>query len=456
MLEVQQAAAGGWLAVVTAGRLLVVKGQDALSATDIRVLWETIARPDGLRASLESLTKKGLSATPPFALVEWEGDPIAAPVTARCILRGDVSLSLDTVSGDRDVTGTAVSTWLEQSVSDVTGFRLECGNGSQTSEAVFLPLVQCASWVSALRLGSYDHADADHTVVMPPRAAQSARPPTVEVPVVDVPAADASATPAVAAELPEERASEETIVEAPTPENGGFENQTHEAADAAIAGTVINEQSGYDHLFGATQMRSVEDAAVRADEEPEHDETPVQSQKIDLPAFVTGSNPADEVEGDHDGLTVFSGDIQKLRTGRKAKRDASAKRTDGGAAPENEAAQTAPKSPEFYLTLMNGTKEYLGQPVLIGRAPSVSKVSGGHMPRLVTVGSADQDISRNHVQLSVEGDTVVVTDLHSRNGTIVVLPGKAPQKLRQGEPTSVIVGTVVDLGGGVSMTVCEE
>ena len=55
----------------------------------------------------------------------------------------------------------------------------------------------------------------------------------------------------------------------------------------------------------------------------------------------------------------------------------------------------------------------------------------------------------------VEGGTVVVTDLHSRNGTHVVLPGKSPQKLRQGEPTTVIVGTVVDLGGGVTFTVSE-
>ncbi|KQV07659.1 FHA domain-containing protein [Leifsonia sp. Root112D2] len=453
MLEVQHAAAGGWLAVVAAGRLLVVNSQDAFSTADIRALWDSIARPDGLRTSLESLTKKGLSATPPFALVEWEGDPIAAPASVRCILRGDVSLSLDTVAGDRDLSGAAVSTWFEQSVSGVTGFRLQCGDAPQVSDAVFLPLAEGASWVSGLRLGSYGEADADHTVVLPPRAAATpAQVPTAEVPVVDAAEPPAAPEPTATPDSHEERASEETIVEAPCAEGDA-------APGDAVRGDAeasIDEQSGYDHLFGATQMRSVEDAAVRAGEEAEPDEVDVQSKKIDLPAFVTGADPLGEAEGDHDGLTVFSGDIQKLRKGRKAKRDASGKKKGADAPGEDNAAPEAPKSPDFYLTLMNGTKEYLGQPVLIGRAPSVSKVSGGHMPRLVTVGSADQDISRNHVQLSVEGDTVVVTDLHSRNGTIVVLPGKAPQKLRQGEPTSVIVGTVVDLGGGVSMTVCEE
>jgi hypothetical protein len=36
---------------------------------------------------------------------------------------------------------------------------------------------------------------------------------------------------------------------------------------------------------------------------------------------------------------------------------------------------------------------------------------------------------------------------------MIVLPGKSPQKLRAGEPTSVIPGTVVDLGSGVTLTV---
>jgi pSer/pThr/pTyr-binding forkhead associated (FHA) protein len=82
-------------------------------------------------------------------------------------------------------------------------------------------------------------------------------------------------------------------------------------------------------------------------------------------------------------------------------------------------------------------------------------VSSGALPRLVTI-PGDKDISRNHAQFAVEGGTVVVTDLHSRNGTQVIMPGKPPQQLRQGEPTAVIVGTVVDLGGGVTLTVREE
>jgi hypothetical protein len=108
------------------------------------------------------------------------------------------------------------------------------------------------------------------------------------------------------------------------------------------------------------------------------------------------------------------------------------------------------------LVLSSGAREPLTQPILVGRSPSVSQVPGGKMPRLVTIGGTDQDISRTHARFALEGGTVVVTDLHSRNGTSIAMPGKDPQKLRAGEPTSVIVGTVVDLGGGVTFTVLQE
>jgi pSer/pThr/pTyr-binding forkhead associated (FHA) protein len=71
----------------------------------------------------------------------------------------------------------------------------------------------------------------------------------------------------------------------------------------------------------------------------------------------------------------------------------------------------------------------------------------------VQIGLGDPDISRSHLRLTVEGGTVVVTDLQSRNGTTVVQPDRAPVKLRAGEPTPVLAGTVIDLGGGCTMRV---
>jgi hypothetical protein len=114
-------------------------------------------------------------------------------------------------------------------------------------------------------------------------------------------------------------------------------------------------------------------------------------------------------------------------------------------------------APTLQLERADRGRESLSVPVVIGRAPSVSAVaaaSGPH-PRLITI-LDDKDISRSHLRVAVEGDVVVVTDLASRNGTLVTLPGGSPRKLRGYEPTVVLPGTVIDLGGGVSFTVRED
>ena len=149
------------------------------------------------------------------------------------------------------------------------------------------------------------------------------------------------------------------------------------------------------------------------------------------------------LDGDHDGLTVASVDLRRLRAERAAR--------GGGSTPAS--GIPVASAPRSSLRMPDGTIEQIGHEVVLGRAPSVSQVSGGRIPRLITIGAGDPDISRNHVRLAVEGDTVVVTDLHSRNGTHVVAPGKAPVKLRAGEPTPVLAGTVVDLGGGWTLQV---
>jgi hypothetical protein len=171
---------------------------------------------------------------------------------------------------------------------------------------------------------------------------------------------------------------------------------------------------GYDFLFGETVMRTVEGAAVR-------------------------DEPTVSVAGDHDGHTAVGLSAEERRAARQARRGA-----------------PAPVAQRFTLHFATGEREVLDRTLVIGRAPSASKVSAASVPRLVTVDGPDQDISRNHVQVSVEGGTVLVTDLHSRNGTLVTLPGRPPQQLRGGHPTAVLNGSLVDLGSGVSFTVSES
>jgi len=186
-------------------------------------------------------------------------------------------------------------------------------------------------------------------------------------------------------------------------------------------------------------------ASVASPARPSVPVAPVPSA-AQITATVTSTG---ELDGDHDGTTVASIDIRRLREERAARAAASAATAAIGTPG---ASGGAPIS----IRLPDGSLEPIGQEVVLGRAPSVSKVSGGRIPRLVTIGLGDPDISRSHVRLALEGDTVVVTDLHSRNGTHVAQPGKTPVKLRAGEPTPVLAGTVVDFGGGWTIQVVAD
>lgn len=202
----------------------------------------------------------------------------------------------------------------------------------------------------------------------------------------------------------------------------------------------------------------------------------------------------DEV-GEHDGLTIVGGSVRALRTDDAHRHQPAAPGADLGdtvlvqplaseTRPEEDLAALtahaaslrrqqgaveAPPEPaatptpheqragggeaSYVVELSTGATVELSGPLVLGRAPNMgAEQTGGVLPRHVKLTGAT-DISRNHVLLTVEGGVIVVTDLHSRNGTDVVMPGRGPQRLRAGEPTAVMPDTVIDLGSGVFLTV---
>jgi hypothetical protein len=96
---------------------------------------------------------------------------------------------------------------------------------------------------------------------------------------------------------------------------------------------------------------------------------------------------------------------------------------------------------------------WLDRPLLAGRRPAPPRVVRGATPQLVTVTSAGGEVSATHVSFEQQGDVVVVTDLRSTNGTVVVQPGRVPVRLRQGESVVALAGTIVDIGDGVLLEV---
>ena len=393
-----QPAARGWIVVCREDLVLGV--DPATSEERVDALWPLVRDGAASAVLLDEMTRGGISAAPGFALLEAVGG------SWRVLARGDVVVE---VAGDDSavVDGRGATAWVERDVAGSPTLRVrpEGSSPSGPSRALRVGVVVADGW----EVGP--EAVAEPVPVVAP----SAEPATAEaVPLAPVvapgPEAPAPDVPAAQAAEPVVPVTENTLLAQTISASEVTEIVPPDDPDEAPRSDVApaEQEAGYDHLFGMTVVRKVEDAAVREpDDEP-------------------GSPPEDR--------TKVATDLAARRALRRAAK----------AAAEAEAAAAGPR---HWLELSTGGREELDGTVVVGRAPSATRVPAGNIPRLVTMTTPNQDISRPHAQISVE------TDLHSSNGTFVVLPGRSPQKLRAGEPTPVVVDTVIDLGDGATLTV---
>lgn len=103
------------------------------------------------------------------------------------------------------------------------------------------------------------------------------------------------------------------------------------------------------------------------------------------------------------------------------------------------------------VRLSTGELIDLDQSLIVGRQPSVSRVQGAVMPKLVQVASPGGDISRSHVEVRLEGWHVMLCDLKATNGTVLLREGQAPRRLAQGEMAILFDGDIAELGDGVQL-----
>ncbi|MFE5777161.1 FHA domain-containing protein [Brachybacterium sp. NPDC056505] len=115
-------------------------------------------------------------------------------------------------------------------------------------------------------------------------------------------------------------------------------------------------------------------------------------------------------------------------------------------------ARTVARPPLGMIEVSTGGRFLLDRSAIIGRRPRASRVSGDDVPQLITVPSPQQDISRSHVALRLEGWHVVAEDLRTTNGTTLLRSGEAPQRLRSGQSPVLSDGDRLDLGDGVVLT----
>lgn len=181
--------------------------------------------------------------------------------------------------------------------------------------------------------------------------------------------------------------------------------------------------------------------------------------------------PAD---ADHDGQTIMKGDLAGGQPRPAAAPDAGAAPSTGpmvlarvcpqghanpstysqcgrcGAALPGDGIQV--RRPRLgRVRLSTGELIDLDQSLIVGRQPSVSRVQGAVMPKLVQVASPSGDISRSHVEVRLEGWHVMLCDLKATNGTVLIREGQPPRRLAQGEMAILLDGDIADVGDGISL-----
>ena len=394
------AALGHWRATYTPGDWVVLSGPTSLVVLEppthewaslINTLWEEVVASSSITDLAGRLAQFKIDDLPSLAAFFWTDDGM------RSLIRGDISV-IDLATGKVVADGEDIQTWSEVGLAGVDHIRVDLPYEGDAT-LLELPLV-----VGAVRASSVTLDASELAQVSSPQA-----------------------EPELEAATPAER----------TAELSGSEIAALANAETELMAPPFPVESGADPQAGAPQQL---EAAV----------VPQLGRPDALMARALEPNsedsPADIDPQDSAILAVF------CANGHVSPPSATSCRVCGG--------PVGTQGPQFVaypvlavLRASDGSSAQLDRPVLIGRAPSTDR-SDNRAPRLMTVPSPNHDISRTHLEVAPDGWQIVATDLNSTNGTILIRPGGVDrQQLAAGEPVPVQVGSVVELGDGVSVLI---
>lgn len=475
---------GDWYAVVAGGVVLLLAPSTPPEV--VRDVWA--AAPEqggGLSGQLDALVRHGIGGLHPFAAVDLSTGAV------HTALRGDVEVEVVRGTRAEVLTAPTVVSWSERSVGSADEVTVRTPGAARGSALPLVGGVVRASRVR-VRLTGADAAPApaaasDTPVVLPasptPVAVASAEPvaPAPAEPAAPAPSeaaapapSESTAAPAAEEQVAEvEVAAEPSAVVEPTAaaEPAAASEPAAEAAPAPQPApeAVVDPEALVEPEPASEPQRVVEPApapAVEATPEPE----PFVPPAAPVPAL-----PGPASADDHDGLTILSGELASIRQNLPSwavsqtgdwpsgagiptpapgpGAFASSSPVSGAVPVSGAAAAPTTHAPAPRLALSTGALVPVDAVVLIGRAPQAGRAPDGAEPRLVTVPSPEQDISRTHAEVRLELGRVLVTDLYSTNGVTVASGGLPPRRIAAGEPVAVGEGDLVDLGDGVTFTV---
>jgi hypothetical protein len=433
---------GRWRATYTPGEWVVLSGPTSLVLLEppthewaplINTLWDEVVASSSIVDLAARLAHFKIDELPSLAAFFWTEEGM------RSLIRGEISV-IDLATGKVVADGEGIQTWSEVGLGGVKHIRVDVPHEGDAT-LLELPLVVGAVRASSITLDASDQAQVNSP--QRPSMADDVRP----------------------GERPKSTIGSESTTD-PLPEAVAAPS-TEPAGDGVGA--------AYDRPVDQTAELSAEEIAAIANAETELMPPPFEQPK---PHAESGAGAPQQLEAAvgpqlaEDPADVFARAIATSSEDSPAEADIQDSAIlavlcpDGHASPPSATScrtcggPVATQGPQFVaypvlavLRASDGTNAELDRPVLIGRAPSPDR-SSSRAPRLMTVPSPNHDISRTHLEVAPDDWQIVVTDLNSTNGTILVRPGRGdPQQLAPGEPVPVPVGSVMELGDGVSVLI---
>jgi len=124
-------------------------------------------------------------------------------------------------------------------------------------------------------------------------------------------------------------------------------------------------------------------------------------------------------------------------------------------AEETDSTQPAASIRHYEVRIGESVLSALEVPVILGRHPRAPRIIQDVSPRLVAVDSPRKLVSGSHLSIRQLGSSLVVTDLHTTNGSLVTVPGSPARRMRQDESVVVTAGAQVDIGDDIVLYILE-
>jgi FHA domain-containing protein len=431
------AALGRWRATYTPGEWVVLSGPTSLVVLEppshewaslINTLWDQVVASSSITDLASLLATFKIDELPSFGAFFWTAEGM------RSLVRGRISV-IDLATGKVVADGQGIQTWSEVGLNDVKHVRVDLPHEGDAT-LLELPLV-----VGAVRASSVSLDASDDAQVSSPQG---------------------QSTPAEFA--PDK--SELTTEPLPTPAAESSSDRTAELSADELAALASAETqfmaSPFDEPASDTKPDIAESDLAEpevADSNPDSSDAAAPQKLEDAVALNLAEDNAAELlvpDAPSSDTSTSSGELAILAVlcpnGHASEPNATSCRVCGGPV-GTQGPQLVGPPVLAVLRASNGTSAEVDRAILIGRAPSSDR-SSSRTPRLMTVPSPNHDISRTHLEVAPHEWQVVVTDLNSTNGTILVPPGAGDGKqLAPGERIPVQMGTVLELGDGVSVLI---